>query len=126
MKAEYVGSYRSKNKGVPVFRYEVSGTKEELESYELAQGDNFRKTEDDKPLFFTTRFAGNDVDLIITQNDKVIADMSRFEAAASLAKQYGGDLGAELAKVAASQLLGGFSAPVSAPVQTPVNDDSKL
>lgn len=124
MKATSVGSYRSKNKGVPVFRYEVSGTKEELEAYELAQGDNYRETEDGKPLFFTTRFAGKTVDLIITQSDKVIADMSQYEAAASLAKQYGGDLGAELAKAAAAQLLGGFSTPaVSTPVQTPAGDD---
>jgi hypothetical protein len=108
MKGKNTGSYRNKNGNV-VFRYEVQGSEAELAKYEEIQGENYRKTDDGKPLFFTTRFAGNSVDLIITRAGKVVADMSAFDAAASMATQYGGNLGQELARQAAAQLFGGAS-----------------
>ena len=98
-------SYTSKN-GNKVFVYAVSGTKEELAKFKDAMGDNYRQAEDGTPLWFTTRSAGEKADLIITPNGKVIADMSAFDQAASLAKQYGGNLGDALAKAAVEKLLG--------------------
>ncbi len=120
------GSYRSP-KGNVVFRYTVNGTPAELEAYKKAQGEFYREQDiTKKPLFFTTRSAGNSANLIITQKGKVIVDMSKFDAAASLVAQYGGNLGAELAKAAVADLLSGSnsSTPVAAPavIEQETND----
>ena len=121
-------SYRSKKSGNVVFVYNVKGTQEELTQYEEIQGEHF--TIDDKtsePLWFTTRCIGDSGKLIITESGKIVADMSEFDAAASIAKQYGGDLGVELAKAAAQKLLGKSSVNVeTAPkaVEAPVNAEN--
>lgn len=107
MKIKLIRSYKSKN-GNTVFVYSVTGTPAQIEAYKAAQGDNFREDEKTgQALWFTTRCVGNNGSLIITEKGKVVPDMSAFEQAASLAKQYGGNLGTELAKAAAHQLLGG-------------------
>jgi hypothetical protein len=98
-------SYTSKQ-GNKVFVYAVSGTKEQLEKFKTASGEFYREAEDGTPLWFTTRSVGNRGELIITTNGKIVPDMSKFDQAASLAKQYGGNLGEELAKHAAAALLG--------------------
>jgi hypothetical protein len=98
-------SYTSKQ-GNKVFVYAVSGTKEQLEKFKTASGEFYREAEDGTPLWFTTRSVGNNGELVITTNGKIVPDMSKFDQAASLAKQYGGNLGEELAKHAAAALLG--------------------
>lgn len=106
----------SQVKGQPsttVFVYTVTGTEPELEKYEEIQGENFRKDDESGlPLFFTTRCAPNNAELLITNNDRIVVDMSAFDQAASLAAQYGGHLGTELARAAASQLMS-FNTPVT-------------
>lgn len=114
MKIKALRSYTSKN-GNKVFVYSVSGSVEQLAKFKAAQGENYRQAEDGTPLWFTTRSVGAAGELIITTNGKVVPDMSAFDNAASLAKQYGGNLGAELAKHAVAQLLGNTSS-------TPVAD----
>jgi len=119
MKIKLIRSYKSKN-GNTVFVYAVTGTPAQIEAYKAAQGDNFREDDKGNALWFTTRCVGQTGTLIITEKGKVVPDMSAFEQAASLAKQYGGNLGAELAKAAASQLLGGnhgTEEPASAPAE---------
>jgi hypothetical protein len=106
MKVKLSRSYKSKN-GNTVFVYSVSGTPAQIEAYKAAQGDNYRETEDGTPLWFTTRCIGNAGTLIITEKGKVVPDMSAFEQAASLAKQYGGNFGQELARAAVANILGG-------------------
>ena len=105
MKVQLSRSYRSQ-KGNTVFVYTVKGTESQVEAYKAAQGDNYRETEDGVSLWFTTRCIGNTGTLIITEKGKVVPDMSAFEQAASLAKQYGGNFGAELAKASVAALLG--------------------
>ena len=122
MKITSTRSYTSKN-GNKVFVYSVSGTKEELAKFKSAMGDNYRQAEDGTPLWFTTRSAGNSAELIITPNGKVIADMSAFDQAASLAKQYGGNLGDALAKAAVDQLLKGTSSSVAS-VTSPASTEN--
>jgi len=112
MKIKLIRSYKSKQ-GNTVFVYAVSGTKEQLEAFKTASGDFFREDEKGNPLWFTTRCIGQSGSLIITAKGKIVPDMSAFEQAASLAKQYGGNLGNELAKVAAATLLGTQSTDVS-------------
>jgi len=121
MKIKLSRSYKKVAKNdvlATVFVYHVAGTEEQLAAFKTAQGDNFRESEEGTPLFFTTRCAGNSGSLIITAAGKVVVDMSQFDQADSLAKQYGGNLGQELAKRAAEQLMGS-SAPVvtAAPVK---------
>lgn len=116
MKIKLLRSYTSKN-GNKVFVYAVTGNKADLEKYKTAQGEQYREAEDGTPLWFTVRCVGDSGKLIITTNNRVVPDMSAYDQAASLAAQYGGNLGSELAKLAAKQLLGGKSAdePVAEP-----------
>lgn len=120
MKIKAIRSYTSKN-GNKVFVYAVSGTAEQLEKFKAAQGENYRQAEDGTPLWFTTRSVGAQGELIITTNGKIVPDMSAFDNAASLAKQYGGNLGEELAKAAVAKLLGVNSADV--PQAIPAKQD---
>lgn len=98
-------SYRSA-KGNTVFVYAVSAKAEEVAAYKAASGDYYREAEDGTPLWFTTRCIGNAGTLVITSKGKVVPDMSAFEQAASLAKQFGGNFGDELAKATVAKLLG--------------------
>lgn len=106
MKVKLSRSYRSQ-KGNTVFVYTGSGNEAQIEAYKAAQGDNYRETETGEPLWFTTRCIGNNGVLIITDKGKVVPDMSAFEQAASLAKQFGGNFGQELARASVANLLGG-------------------
>ena len=112
-------SYRSK-KGNPTFVYEVSGSASDLTAFETAQGD-FHRTDVDtgKPLWFTTRCIGPKGTLIITSNGNVVPDMSAFDQAASLASQYGGNFGEQLAKMSAEQVLGKPSPSSPTPQEQP-------
>ena len=98
MKVKYQRSYRSK-KGTPTFVYAVEATKEELKTYKEAQGNYYREDSETKlPLWFTARYVGEQADLVITSNGNVVADMQEFDKQASLAAQYGGNLGEFLAQ----------------------------
>lgn len=123
MQIKYLRSYTSK-KGNKTFVYAVSGTEAQLSAYAKAMGDNHR-TDDEtgEPLWFTTRSIGNAGKLIITKNNKVVPDMSAFDQAASLAKQYGGNLGSELARIAAQALTGSLPQGNPAPQVNPTSDD---
>lgn len=111
MKVSLIRSYRSKN-GNPTFVYKVNGTSADLDAFKNAQGDYYREDTDGSPLWFTTRCIGAHGKLIITTNGNVVPDMSAFDQAASIAAQYGGDFGQELARSAAQAILGtGASSP---------------
>ena len=103
-------SYKSA-KGNTVFVYTVSANANDAVAYKNASGDFYREEADGTPLWFTTRCIGNKGTLVITSKGKIVPDMSAFEQAASLAKQFGGNFGNELAKATVAQLLGGGSNP---------------
>jgi len=106
MKIKLLRSYRSKN-GNPTFVYTVHGTADELDVYKDAQGDYYREdTISGEPLWFTTRCVGTVGKLIITTNGNIVPDMSAFDQASSIAAQYGGNFGQELAKMSAASILG--------------------
>lgn len=117
-----VRSYTSKQ-GNKVFVYGVSGNKEDLEKFKAVSGEFFREDEEGKPLWFTTRSVGDKGQLVITTNNKIVPDMSAFDQAASLAKQYGGNLGEALAKAAVDQLLGNKTAQADVPANKPADTD---
>lgn len=109
-----------KNGGTPdertVFVYGVKGSKEALEAYADVQGGNLREDEDGTPLYFTTKFAGETISLLInTDKGTCYADMSAFRRQASLAAQFGGSLGDAIAANAFGKLFGGASTPAPAP-----------
>lgn len=120
MNVKLLRSYRSKN-GNPTFVYAVSGNQADLDAFKEAQGEYYR--EDDKtgsPLWFTTRCIGNSGTLIITTNGNIVPDMSKFDQASSIASQYGGNLGAELARASAMAILGLDNQPAPAPAEPTV------
>jgi len=112
MKISLLRSYRS-DKGNPVFVYTVSGSSADLKAFKSAQGEYYREGENKAPLWFTTRCVGQQGKLIITENGKVVPDMSAFDQAASLVAQYGGNFGAELAKGLVANLMGGGATPTA-------------
>lgn len=126
MNIKLIRSYRSKN-GNPTFVYAVSGTANDLAAFKEAQGEFYREDESTgSPLWFTTRCVGDNGKLIITTNGKVVPDMSAYDQAASIAAQYGGNFGQELARQAATSILGNkaTSAPVEA--SAPVAEEGNL
>lgn len=125
MKIKLIRSYRSKN-GNPTFVYEVSGSDSDLEAFKNAQGEYYREDEDGKPLWFTTRCVGQTGSLIITTNGNIVPDMSKFDQAASLAEQYGGNFGEELAKAAAANLFNSnTSNPATSSTTTNVESEAE-
>ncbi len=105
MKVTCIRTYRSK-KGNPTFVYTVDGSKEQLDEFKKAQGDYYREDEDGKPLWFTTRYIGEEGMLMITSNGNIVPDMSEFDKQASLVSQYGGNFGDILAKDGIDKLKG--------------------
>jgi hypothetical protein len=123
MKIKLARSYRSKN-GNPTFVYEVTGSDADLSAYQEAQGDFYREDDNGTALWFTTRCVGPNGKLIITTNGNIVPDMSAFDQAASIAAQYGGNFGQELARMSAASILGA-SAPVeAAPMKAESTEDS--
>lgn len=117
------GSYKKPSKTVAgkvntVFRYVVSGSKEEIEKYKAAQKDQLRTNDEGHPLYFTTRYAGK-VGKLIISNDKVYVDTSKLDQMSSLIEQNPGLLGEALAKEAAKMLMG------NPPVQQEVVEEKK-
>jgi hypothetical protein len=107
LKAEFKRSYTKKESLNKVFVYEVTGSKADMEKYETIQGEFYKvDNESGKALYFASKFFGDHGNLIITSNNNVVPDMSEFDKAASLASQFGGNLGQELARASAAKLVG--------------------
>ena len=127
MKVTMQRSYKSKN-GNRTFVYTVTGSNAEMEAYREEQGEYYREDEKtNQALWFTTKCIGKTGTLLITDNGNVVPDMSEFDEAASLAQQYGGNLGEMLAREAAQRLLGGrtlgASKPAAKQAEDPQDDD---
>lgn len=127
MKIKALKPYRNA-KGTMVFPYMVvSGTPKELAAFKAAQGTNYREgnregtPEFGKPIWFTTRFIGDTSTLAVSEKGKIYADTSQLDKAASLAAQYGGNLGQELARQSAALLLGGGSVNAEVAVTEPAD-----
>ena len=118
MNVSLVRSYRSKN-GNPTFVYSVNANETDRLAFESAQGDYYREDDKGQPLWFTTRCIGPSGKLIITTNGNIVPDISAFDQASSLAKQYGGDFGQELARMSAQSVLGVQSAPAESKAEEP-------
>lgn len=112
------GSYKKASKTVAgrvntVNRYVVSGSKADVEAFASAQKENARTNEAGEQLFFSVKFLGAQGKLIKTSDGRFVPDTSKMDQIASLIEQNPGPLGAELAKLAAADLMRGLGAPVS-------------
>jgi hypothetical protein len=94
--AKFDGSYKKRTNQngqsvlLNVFRYHVNGTEEELKNFEEAQGDNYRTTDETNvPLFFTTNYVSDNVNLIITDKGNVVVDDSDITKIQSMVQTYG-------------------------------------
>jgi len=128
MKATFARTYVKKETGNDVFVYSVTFANDaEHESYKTAQGNKYRvdqKTGDN--LYFSPRYHGEAIDLIITSNNKVVADTSAFAKARSLAAQYGGNFGEALAQESAKSLVAGLIKPQASTQPAPTADPANL
>lgn len=119
MDVKFSRSYKSK-KGNTVFVYAVTNAKDAA-AFKAASGDFYREDEKTgQALWFTTRYIGERGSLIVTDAGKIYPDLSAFEKAQSLAKQYGGDFGNELARAAVANLMSGANSTGSQPATKPV------
>lgn len=121
-------SYRKTGTGNQVFRYAVTGTTEELAAYKEAQGENYRE-QDGTPIFFSTRFLGNSVELGISQNTgNVVAINSERAKLESIIKQAEAEGNTALSQMASARLLdilmSGSGANVGAPAKVESTSDS--
>jgi len=110
-------------KGIDVYVYTVTGSKEELAKFKAAQGEQFREDEQGNPLFFTQKVLPRSIDLgISTKTNRVFPNTSEMDNINNLANQYKGVLGQEIARLGAAQILNSLgkgtatSAPVTAEV----------
>ena len=91
--AKFQRKYRKAVTGTTVFVYNVSGPQASLDQFQEAEGDNFRLDEETgKPIWFTTRFIDDNIELEITKNGRVVAKDDELSKLASLVSQYGVDV----------------------------------
>jgi hypothetical protein len=91
--AKFQRKYRKAVTGTTVFVFNVTGSEKELEAFQEAEGDNYRLDDKTgKPIWFSTRFIDDSVNLVITENGKVVADDSEMSKLQSLVEQFGIDV----------------------------------
>lgn len=90
---------------VKIFMYRVTGSESEVNKYKDIREAEGRLSLDDngQPLFHTLEFHGNDIDLMITINDKIAVDTSDWDKARAAAEQ-NPYLAAEIAKMMIGKL----------------------
>ena len=87
LKGKFEGQYRNAN-GTLVFKYGVSGKSDSVEAYEGSKGDYLRHSDQSgNPLFFTTRYTGDNIKLTVTSEGEWIVDTSDIDKMTSLAEQ---------------------------------------
>lgn len=70
LKIQKISKYRTKN-GTDRFVYAVSGSKAEIKQYEEIQGEYFTADKvTGEPLFFTSKFVGNNATLALVTNEE--------------------------------------------------------
>lgn len=107
-------------KRVTIFVYKVSGPQVLLDKYKEIQGTFFRPdTETGEPLYFTKMYMGDKGTLILTDNNKIVPDMSKYEKAASLCEQFDGVFGQTLAQRLVSDIMGTTAPANSGPITDP-------
>ena len=119
MKIKLLRSYRNSNGNI-VFVYRVSGSKSQLLTYTEAQSEYLKYEDDDEnkaPLFFTTKYAGDNGALVVTSTGKIVVDSTEENKLLSLMEQHKGTaLGDALAAQVAAKMMSSLSKPAPSPV----------
>ena len=119
MKIKLLRSYRNSNGNI-VFVYRVSGSKSQLLTYTEAQAEYLKYEDDDEskaPLFFTTKYAGDNGALVVTSTGKIVVDSTEENKLLSLMEQHKGTaLGDALAAQVAAKMMSSLSKPAPSPV----------
>lgn len=119
--------YRKKGTGNVVFRYKVLGTQDEIKEYKanLKKGNiNCHESPDGDPLFFTTRYALDNSDLILGGDGQYFPSTAKLEAARSLTEQMGGDFGAVIGQALLGDAIGISSSSAAPAASDEVSSES--
>ena len=113
MKATLKSSYKKagiNGTAQTIFVYRVNGTENELNQYkELREEEGYyTEDEDGTPLYFTNRYYGDNINLMVTINDNIVVDTTLFDKVQSLADN-NPFMREQLAAQMAAQLLGNMS-----------------
>lgn len=108
LKAKYDKCYPKIDKNgnrVKIFMYRVTGSESEINRYKDIREAEGRLSLDEngQPLFHTLEFHGDNIDLMITINDKIAVDTSDWDKARAAAEQ-NPYLAAEIAKLMIGKL----------------------
>lgn len=92
LKAKYDKCYPKIDKNgnrVKIFMYRVTGSESEINRYKDIREAEGRLSLDEngQPLFHTLEFHGDNIDLMITINDKIAVDTSDWDKARAAAEQ---------------------------------------
>ena len=90
-----------------IFVYRVNGSEDEVLKYqELREAEGYyTEDEDGTPLYFTNRYYGDNIQLMVTTNDNIVVDTTLFDKVQSLADN-NPFMREQLAAQMATQLLG--------------------
>jgi hypothetical protein len=129
MRAKLKNSYKKAgNNGTvqTIFVYRVNGTEEQLEKYqELREAEGYyTEDEDGTPLYFTNRYYGDNINLMVTTNDNIVVDTTIFDKVQSLADN-NPFMREQLAAQMAAQLLGSMSNSTNSTVNKKVEEQKE-
>lgn len=113
LKGTYLRQYRKNGK--LVFVYVLVGSVSAIEAYQTLKGEDYRETDDKKPLFFTTRYAGKTCAVVVNEDtEKIYVDNSELDQANNIVEQMGDTpLGKAIAQQLATRILGNQNAVAS-------------
>lgn len=116
-------SYKKVETGNRVWKYDVTGTKEEIEAFKAAQDKVIINEFTGNPIFFSVTNYGETVQLGISSKGSVYANTEAMDALRDKIEQMGPEFAKALASEMAKEMLG---TPVSAPISVaePVQEDS--
>lgn len=127
MKGKLVNEYSKANKNGDMqtnYVYEVSGTQEELAKFSETDSAKTIDQESGKNLWITSRYEGENVDLVITKANRCAVDTSEDRKIAALALRFGKAGEAILAQHIAKKMR--KNAPVTAKESVVNNNDLDL
>lgn len=128
LRAKYDKCYPKIDKNgnrVKIFMYRVTGSESEINKYKDIREAEGRLSLDDngQPLFHTLEYHGNDIELMITVNDKIAVDTSDWDKARAAAEQ-NPYLAGEIAKLMIGKLgLGRSNNSTGEPVREQQNSN---
>lgn len=129
MRAKLKNSYKKAGSNGTVntiFVYRINGTEDEVLKYqELREAEGYyTEDEDGTPLYFTNRYYGDNIQLMVTTNDNIVVDTTLFDKVQSLADN-NPFMREQLAAQMAAQLLGTMATSMNSTVSKKVAEEKE-